>query len=138
MLDWFRRIMIGRYGVDQLTWALVAGYFTCRLLWLLTHWGWLTWAGLLLLLVAAGRIFSRNFPRRQAENRTFLRVWYRLCTFGRRLQETIARWRGWMAAWRTHKIFSCPSCHQKLRVPRGRSKIAISCPKCHTQFIRKT
>ena len=34
--------------------------------------------------------------------------------------------------------FVCPTCKQKLRVPRGKGKISITCPKCATSFIKKT
>ena len=37
-----------------------------------------------------------------------------------------------------YKVFICPTCKQKLRVPRGKGKISISCPKCGTSFIKKT
>lgn len=36
------------------------------------------------------------------------------------------------------KIFSCPSCSQKLRVPKGRGKIEITCSSCQNKFIRRT
>jgi uncharacterized paraquat-inducible protein A len=39
---------------------------------------------------------------------------------------------------RIYKIFRCPHCKQKVRVPRGRGKISIHCPKCNTEFIRKS
>mgnify|MGYP001122250664 CR=1 FL=1 len=32
----------------------------------------------------------------------------------------------------------CPGCGQKIRVPRGRGKIAIRCPKCNREFIRRS
>ena len=35
-------------------------------------------------------------------------------------------------------VFVCPTCKQKLRVPRGKGKISITCPKCATSFIKKT
>ena len=138
MLDWLRRVMIGRYGVDQLTWALVGGYFVCRLVWIPTRWGWLAWMELFFLVIAAYRTLSRNLIRREAENRAFLVLWNKLRTLGWWLQDTTSRFKQRMEQRRTHKIFLCPSCGQKLRVPRGRGKISISCPKCKTQFIRKT
>ena len=36
------------------------------------------------------------------------------------------------------KIFRCPKCHQMIRVPKGRGKIAIRCPKCKFEFIRRS
>ena len=42
------------------------------------------------------------------------------------------------AADKEHRIYRCPSCKQKVRVPRGKGKIAIVCPKCHKEFIRRS
>ena len=37
-----------------------------------------------------------------------------------------------------YHIYKCPNCKQKLRVPRGRGRIAIRCRKCGTEFIKKS
>ena len=34
--------------------------------------------------------------------------------------------------------FRCPSCHQQVRVPKGKGHIEIRCPKCGTKFIKNT
>ncbi|MDT8717229.1 hypothetical protein IAI10_11225 [Clostridium sp. 19966] len=36
-----------------------------------------------------------------------------------------------------YKIFTCPSCSQKLRVPRGRGNIVIRCKRCGIEFKGK-
>ncbi|MFR9190485.1 MAG: hypothetical protein ACLVL7_09865 [Anaerotruncus massiliensis (ex Togo et al. 2019)] len=39
---------------------------------------------------------------------------------------------------RTHRRFRCPSCGQKVRVPRGKGRICITCPRCRVEFVRRT
>ena len=39
---------------------------------------------------------------------------------------------------REHRIFRCPSCDQRVRVPRGRGKIEITCPRCGQTFVKRS
>ena len=130
MRDWFRRLMMGRYGVDQLTWVLLVlslilslcgGIFRSNVLRILC------WA---VLIVCYLRIFSRNIYARQQENQKLLQFWWKLKN-GKANRPTREQRKN-------YKVFSCPTCKQKLRVPRGKGKISISCPKCGTNFIKKT
>lgn len=43
-----------------------------------------------------------------------------------------------IAGRKEYKIYKCPKCGQKIRVPRHKGKIAIRCRKCGEEFIRKT
>jgi LSD1 subclass zinc finger protein len=39
---------------------------------------------------------------------------------------------------KTHRYFNCPTCHNTLRVPRGRGEIRVSCPVCKTITVTKS
>lgn len=63
------------------------------------------------LIYSYFRIFSRNIARRQAENQKFLEITAPVRSlFGKK------------SADKTHRIFSCPKCGQKMRVPMGKGK----------------
>ena len=38
---------------------------------------------------------------------------------------------------KTHKIYLCPKCKKRLKVPKGKGKIEISCP-CSHKFYKRT
>lgn len=79
------------------------------------------------LIYSYYRIFSRNIARRQAENQKFLELTapIRNC-FGKKNTD------------KTHRIFQCPQCGQKVRVPKGKGKIEITCPNCRNHFIKRS
>lgn len=87
----------------------------------------LCWA---VLVVCYLRIFSRNIYARQQENQKLLQFWWKLKNGRANRPSREER--------KKYKVFICPTCKQKLRVPRGKGKISISCPKCGTNFIKKT
>lgn len=39
---------------------------------------------------------------------------------------------------KNYKIFKCPNCSQKLRVPRKQGKVTITCKKCGNEFKGKS
>ena len=130
-MNWLRRMLVGRYGTDQLSLALMALYFVLFFLSYIPYCWFLSWIGLLLFAVILFRTFSRNIAKRYHENQVFLRFWNPVKNWFKNLR----------AAFRdrkTHRYYKCPNCKQKLRVPKGRSKIRITCPKCRNQFIKKT
>ncbi len=116
------RFMAGRYGTDKLNSVILWVSLIILLVSLFTQ-GWLHFALWLLAYVGMGvaifRSLSRKTYKRYQENRRFLNL--------------LAR-----AKDHDHRYFSCPKCHQQVRVPRGKGKIAISCPKCREKFVKKT
>ena len=118
MLD---RLFAGRNGVDQLNIAL---FVLAILFWMASlfspTYGFSRLVHGLCLLAAAFcivRALSRNLGRRQQENQKFLSLF--------RGGHAGHSWRVKMEQRRQYKIFRCPSCGIKLRVPRGKGKIKV-------------
>lgn len=131
MLNWLRRLMVGRYGGDQLNNAFLVLCLLLVVLNWLTRWRIFMLFGLALLLLCYFRMFSRNIQARYAENQKFLKFWGPLS----------AKFRNKSAQFRDrkfHKYLKCPSCKATLRVPRGKGKIHVTCPKCRHQFTTKS
>ena len=111
--------MYGRYGPDELNNVLLVLGVVLALLGILLSAPVITVLSYLPLGLCIFRMFSRKTNRRRLENQRFL-------TFLGRLRDRECRY------------YSCPRCHQKVRVPRGRGKIRIRCPKCGNEFIKRT
>jgi hypothetical protein len=132
---WWNRLMMGRYGNDRLNRALmilclilIAAYVIFRL-------RILRFAVVLLLIYIYCRMFSRNINARYSENQRFLAFEAKLRGKKYNAAEKARGYKG--VKDKDHKILRCPSCGEKLRVPRGAGKIMISCPYCHTKFQKK-
>ena len=131
------RFMYGRNGMDQLNRALFWGYLgaffaqmVCGLLRLRIPalvCEVLLWPLMLLVLF---RMFSKNLPKRRAENQRFVNWWW-----GVKSRSAGAKARH---ADKEHKYFTCKTCGAICRVPVGKGKIIITCPKCGGQIHAKT
>lgn len=123
--------MYGRNGVDSLgKFVLVISIIVM----LLAGWtdslilSYLSWIGIIYLYF---RMFSRNIYKRSSENQWYLNKSYKIRTFFYRQKNLLLQRK-------THHIYKCPTCRQKIRVPRGKGRIEIRCPKCNTRFIKKS
>lgn len=123
--------MRGRYGTDELSkFLLIAGF----VLVLIANFAGSTIIYLMstaLIVFAYFRMFSKDTYRCSLQNQKYLGVKNRL----------LRGWRGWVDILRQRKdyrIFSCPSCKQKVRIPKGRGKVEITCPKCAAKFSRRS
>ena len=127
MQNRFNQFMYGRYGNDQLNRFVSVAALVVIIINLFVRIRLLSVIALLLLLIVYLRMFSRNIEKRAAENRVFLRLTDR---FRRRI---VFRNQN-----KNYRFFVCPSCRQKVRVPRGKGKIEITCPRCRHSFIKRT
>lgn len=130
MKEKLRHFMADRYGTDGL------GQFLSKVSLVLMIFGLFGsrtffWLAAVLLGICYFRILSRNREKRVQENYAYY------------------AWRGRVSAWfagrkqkmadrKNYRYFSCPSCRQQVRVPKGRGLIDITCPKCHNEFRKKS
>ena len=124
------RFMQGRYGNDSFNRFLM---IVALVLVVLSMFGvpFAYLLGLVCMVYAYFRMFSRNIYKRQAENSVYYRYEYKA-------KQKIATWKRDMQQRKTHHIYRCPSCRQKIRIPKGRGRIEIRCPKCSHTFIKRS
>lgn len=135
MMNGFRqrmtRFMYGRYGNDQLSKMYLALALACLIVNLFTRLTVFYAAGLLLLIYSTYRSFSKDIAKMSLQNQKYLNWRYQIIV---RYNNRKKHW----AQRKEYRFYKCPGCRQKVRVPRGRGKIAITCPKCHVEFIKKS
>lgn len=124
------RFMQGRYGSDQLNRFLMILVIICFVMSLFGLRSFYV-LGIALLVYAYFRMLSKNIYKRRAENSAYLRYEYKV-------RQKVATFKRDMIQRKTHHIYKCPSCKQKIRIPRGKGKIEIRCPKCGQTFIKKS
>lgn len=131
MREQLARFMIGRYGVDKLGRFLIGAAFVLILGSLFIRNPWVEIAATAVLAVSYFRMFSKNIKKRFEENQKYERISFTI-------SETLRKWRFRSQQNFKFHIYKCPSCGQKIRIPRGKGKIKIHCPKCNTDFIKKS
>lgn len=144
LLDRFRRFMYGRYGGrDELSRFLLILYIVIFVIELVTiplstfifvsHirviCNILSW---IIVLFYIFRIFSRNIYARSMENQRFLKLIKPLQGY---IKYLILKFKERDSV---NALYRCNKCHQIIRVPKGKGKIAIRCPKCNYEFIKHT
>lgn len=130
-MNWFRKMMAGRYGSDQLSVALMAVSVLLVLVYSFTRLNLILYIGYIPILISILRMFSKNLDRRRTENYKFVLLVSPIYSRGgkiiKRLKDS-----------KEYRYFKCPNCKAQLRVPKGKGKVDITCPKCKTGFSGKT
>lgn len=132
MRDKLARFMYGRYGVVD---ALGRTVMILGIIFIVLNMFFpkapFYFLALVCLVYAYFRLFSKNVTKRYQENQQFVQAF-----------SGVTRWFGKQKSYgeirKTSRIFTCPSCHQKVKVPKGKGKISIHCPKCGTDFVKKS
>ncbi len=123
-----RRFFIGRNGPDHLSLALSILAFALSLF--RVHISFYI-ISLVIFAISIFRMVSKNIEKRRKENLMFLRLvnkpktWY-------------YKYKALREQNKHFRVFKCAKCGQKLRVPRGKGKVAIKCSKCGEKMIKYT
>ena len=127
----FARFMVGRYGSDELNQFLSVLILVLVVVSIFTRTSILFFLELALLVWIYFRMFSKNTGQRFKENQWYLNLRFQVT-------EGWKKWPARIKEARQYKIFKCPNCGQKLRIPRGHGKISIHCRKCGHDFTGKS
>lgn len=130
MREKLQRFMMGRYGNDQLNNALIILALIMFVLQIIFKFSLFSILGYAFWLLCFYRMFSRQVYKRSNENVIYLNK-------TRRLRHSFSCLRKNMTD-KGSRYFTCPSCGQIVRVPKGRGKIEITCPSCRHHFDRKS
>lgn len=131
MREKFQRFMIGRYGTDQfnrfmsivaLIFLIVSIFIRGNILYLLA---------IVLIGITYFRAFSKNGNKRYEENCLYLK-------YSAKIRWFFQKQKNYLKQSKEYHIYTCPSCKQKIRIPRGKGKINITCPKCKTEFVKRS
>ena len=129
MREKLQRFMMGRYGADAFNKFL---FTLVLILWILDMFIdtriLYSWA-ILLAVYGYFRMFSRNVQKRYQENVKYLQIKGKVLSKLKFKKSDIEQRK-------THQINKCPTCRQKIRIPRGKGRICITCPKCKTEFTK--
>ena len=62
----------------------------------------------------------------------------RYLKYSSKLRSAFATFKRDMKIRKTHHIYRCPNCRQKIKIPKNKGRISIRCPKCYTEFIKRS
>lgn len=130
-MNWLKKFMLGRYGNDQLSIALLIVSVLLTVVGDFAGMQLLVYIGYIPLGIAVYRMLSKDLSKRRMENYKFSMLispvysWF--MKSANRAKDS-----------KTHKYYNCPKCKTKLRVPKGKGKLVITCPKCKTEIRKRT
>lgn len=131
MREKLQRFMSGRNGTDDLSRCCLVVAMAALIISMFSRWTLFYILGLVLLIYAYWRTFSKNVPKRYEENQKYLNFRYQAVV-------KKEQWKKRFAGRKIYRYFKCPQCRQRVRVPKGKGKICITCPKCRTEFVKRS
>jgi len=134
--DIFRDIFKGKYGIDNLTLALLLAalvFFNVKYLWFI---------GIVLSGYALFRAFSKDTNKRYQELQKFNmlvnRIWQYINRGIKRVSFQHNAFRTRLQQKKQYVFLKCPKCKKNLRLPKNKGKLQVACPVCKYEFFKKT
>ena len=124
------RFMSGRYGADQLSYAMVILALVMMVVGALSGLGLLTLMADALMIVMFLRMLSKDRYRRAHENQVYLEK-------TQNVRRAVTEWMNRVKNSKKYRYFPCPKCKSRLRVPRGVGSVTITCKSCGNKFDKK-
>ncbi len=131
-----------RYGTDALSRFLM---IAALVLFVITSFRKLQFLNILplaMLVYCYFRLLSRNVTARYAENEKFVKLLNGVSARTEKLRKKIRNQKeqilGVREGDKVYRIYRCPVCNQKIRIPSGKGKIMVSCPKCGKEFLKRS
>lgn len=126
-MEWLRKFMIGRYGVDFLSRFLIILAFIISVANIFikntTVYTIFMAVSSALLIISIWRTFSKKIYKRAEENRKYMEATKPLRNWSNITKE---KWKNR----KKYKYFKCSNCKKDLRVPKNKGKIVVTCPHC--------
>ena len=126
----FARFMSGRYGADNLSYAMVITALVMTVIGALSGLGLLTLMADALLIVMFVRMLSKDRYRRAHENQVYLEK-------TQNVRRAVTEWMNRVKNSKKYRYFTGPKCKARLRVPRGVGSVTITCKSCGNKFDKK-
>lgn len=124
------RFFSGRRGMDQLSMALLILSIVLSLLSSILRLGILSTVSMVAWVYSLFRMFSKNIPAREKENRWFLSKYTPVASNARQAK----------IRFKNRKIYlyyRCPNCRAWLKLPRNIGEKTVTCGKCQATFRKK-
>ena len=122
----------GSYGTDILTrFLLVIAVILLLISIVFTPLNFCYYIAFVILIFCYFRLFSKNIAKRYQEKETFEKIYYKFINFLKKFKSNARQVKH-------YHIYTCPNCHQKIRIPRGKGLIMVRCPNCMTEFKEKS
>ncbi len=125
------QFMYGRNGLDAMARTVYITAIVLFLINLFANNAAISAITLILFGYSVFRVYSKNIPKRYAENQMFMEK----TKIPRKYLGIIPMQ---VRDIKTSRYYVCSKCHQQIRVPRGKGKIEITCPKCRNSFVKRT